>query len=224
MKKSAKIISSILMTFGFLLFVFLAFALFIYFPNDKSKSRVKPKRRPPVSSKIVAKKSNKKVTTKPKIKTVPIAKKNIHVTTKADIAKRPIPKVAKPNPVPIKRPRPAYDPAGRTDIFAPIFLKGTYPDRKSKALSRRPRTPLERVDLSQMSLKGIILSENGNIAMIEDTFGKSYVIEEGTHIGINEGKVIKILPNRVVVEEYVANILGREVLKKKELKFKATYH
>ena len=62
-------------------------------------------------------------------------------------------------------------------------------------------TPLERIDLSQLKLVGIILASSGNRALVEESSGKGYVIKTGTYIGVNSGKVVKIRKEKVVVEE-----------------------
>lgn len=81
-----------------------------------------------------------------------------------------------------------------------------------------PRTPIEKVDLSQLKLVGIIFASGGNKALVEDASGKGFVIKKGTSIGIKSGRVIKILKGRVVVEEEAESILGKTSLVKRELK------
>ena len=46
-----------------------------------------------------------------------------------------------------------------------------------KKIRRVPRTPLERIDLSQLKLVAIIVSKSGNTALLEDATGKGYVIK-----------------------------------------------
>jgi len=65
---------------------------------------------------------------------------------------------------------------------------------------------------------GIIFASSGNKALVEDASGKGFVIKKGTRIGINSGRVIKILKARVVVEEEAESILGKTSLVKRELK------
>jgi type IV pilus assembly protein PilP len=81
-----------------------------------------------------------------------------------------------------------------------------------------PLTPLERVDLSQLKLVGIIQAPSGNKALVEEASGKGYIIKKGTFIGIHAGRVLEIQKDRVVVEEEVENVLGQFALDKKELK------
>ncbi|MDX1707672.1 MAG: pilus assembly protein PilP, partial [Desulfobacterales bacterium] len=60
-------------------------------------------------------------------------------------------------------------------------------DRSRQAVKKkvRPRTPLETLDPSQLKLVGVMLSDKGNKAIVEDASGKGHVIREGTYIGTN---------------------------------------
>ena len=117
-----------------------------------------------------------------------------------------------------------YSPAGKVDPFLPLFEeKPAVPEEaadaeKQKKTRRMPLTPLERVDLSQLKLVGIIQASSGNKALVEEASGKGYIIKKGTFIGIHAGRVLEIQKDRVVVEEEVENVLGQYTLEKKELK------
>ena len=117
-----------------------------------------------------------------------------------------------------------YSPAGKVDPFLPLFEeKPAAPDetgdaQKQKKKRRMPLTPLERVDLSQLKLVGIIQAPSGNKALVEEASGKGYIIKKGTFIGIHAGRVLEIQKDRVVVEEEVENVLGQFTLETKELK------
>jgi len=115
----------------------------------------------------------------------------------------------------------AYNPIGKIDPFAPL-LKGTPTIAaaiKIKEKKRRmPLTPLEKVDLSQLTLKGIIQASNGSRAIVTEASGKGYVIRVGTFIGTQSGRVNEILKDRVIVEEEVENVLGKVTLRNRELK------
>jgi type IV pilus assembly protein PilP len=114
---------------------------------------------------------------------------------------------------------PVYNPIGKIDPFEPLFKDKTDDGNvQSQRKKRVPRTPLEKIDLSQLKLVGIILAATGNKALVEEATGKGYVIEPGTYIGINSGKVIDILKDKVVIEEEDEDILGKVVVRKKEIK------
>ncbi len=117
-------------------------------------------------------------------------------------------------------PSPYYSPQGRIDPFEPLFQKKRE-DAKvwtPKRGQRVPRTPLEKIDLSQLKLVAIVLAKSGNRAMVEETSGKGYVIEKGTFIGTNAGKVVTIDFDRVVVKEEFEDNLGNVKVRDTELK------
>ncbi len=115
--------------------------------------------------------------------------------------------------------RPIYDPKGKIDPFEPLFReKPTVAMVKTKRKKRIPRTPLEKIDLSQLKLVGIILASSGNKALVEESNGKGYVIKRGTYIGTNAGKVVQIQKNKVIVAEEYEDVRGNVSVRNKELK------
>ncbi len=115
-----------------------------------------------------------------------------------------------------------YDPAGRFDPFEPLFKEqqntATAGVSKGKRDKRVPQTPLERVALSQLKLTAIIRAPSGNRALVEDATGKGYVIQKGTYIGLNSGRVVEIDQNRIVVEEEIENVMGELTIQNAEIK------
>ena len=122
-----------------------------------------------------------------------------------------------------------YDPTGRIDPFSPLFkpTHETVVKSSDKALSIRQvrmgkgrLTPLEKLDLSQLKLTGILnMPKAGrSMAMVEETTGKGHVIKKGTYIGVNSGRVIEINVDKVIIEEEVENWMGDIVVRKRELK------
>jgi type IV pilus assembly protein PilP len=114
-------------------------------------------------------------------------------------------------------PRPAYNPKGKVNPFEPLFRERQVVASKSKRKKRIPRTPLEKIDLSQLKLVGIIIASNGNKALVEESNGKGYVIRKGTYIGTNAGKVIEIDSSKVTVAEEYEDVVGNVTLRNKEL-------
>jgi type IV pilus assembly protein PilP len=115
--------------------------------------------------------------------------------------------------------RPIYNPKGKVDPFEPLFReKPVVASAKKKHKKRVPRTPLEKIDLSQLKLVGIILASSGNRALVEESNGKGYVIKNGTYVGTNAGKVVKIEKDKVIVAEEYEDVLGNVTLRNKELK------
>jgi len=121
-----------------------------------------------------------------------------------------------------KRPTYFYDPTGKPDPFRPLFAaeaERVMPAQKELKRKRLPLTPLQRIDLAQFKLVGVILSRGGNKALVEEPSGKGYIISKGTYIGQNFGRVKRILKDKVVVEEEVEDFLsGERELRSTELK------
>jgi type IV pilus assembly protein PilP len=98
-----------------------------------------------------------------------------------------------------------YNPAGKVDPFKPFIQISPM-----RNLSRSgPLTPLQKYEISQLKLVAIISTSEGNIAMVEDSAGRGYILKKGTGIGKNEGKVTKILKDKVIVEETYQDAWGQ---------------
>jgi len=106
---------------------------------------------------------------------------------------------------PEKKPEEfVYNPVGKPDPFKP-FLQLT-----DKGTVRRAHlTPLQKYEISQLKLAAIIISPQGNVALVEDSQGKGYFLKKGTVVGSNDGKVTQILKDRVIVEEVYQDIFGQ---------------
>ena len=107
-----------------------------------------------------------------------------------------------------------YDPKGKPDPFQPLFeteIQLAPAKKKGKEKKRLPLTPLQRIDLSQLKLVGIIVSPTGNKALVQEPSGKGYVIAKGTYLGTNFGRVKRILNDRVIVEEEVEDYASGEM-------------
>jgi type IV pilus assembly protein PilP len=112
---------------------------------------------------------------------------------------------------------------GKIDPFAPLFKdepvkKATRGVEKKVTKKRIPLTPLEKIDLSQLKLVGIIQAPSGNKALVEEASGKGYIVAKGTYIGLHSGRILEILGDRIIVEEEVEDILGKVTIDRKELK------
>ena len=117
--------------------------------------------------------------------------------------------------------RPLYDPAGKIDPFEPLFKEK--PEIKSGSptyaeTNRKPTMALEKIDLSQLSLTGIILAVSGNKALVQEASGRGHVISTGTSIGIHGGRVTEVQKDRVIVKEKMKDVMGRIFFQETELK------
>jgi type IV pilus assembly protein PilP len=99
-------------------------------------------------------------------------------------------------------PKPAFKEGSR-DPFRPMTLRTKVNTRQRENLS-----PLERLDLSQLKVVGIIWDIKEPRAMVEDTAGLGYVVKVGTPIGSNDGKVKAIHRNQIVIEEFTDDVFG----------------
>jgi type IV pilus assembly protein PilP len=113
-----------------------------------------------------------------------------------------------------------YRPEGKIDPFVPLFKDETAvkPGEKSERKKRIPQTPLENLDLSQIKLTAIYQTSKGFRALVEESSGKGYVIDVGTYIGRNSGKVIAIQREAVHIEEEIEDALGNLRIETRELK------
>ena len=213
-------------------------------PTPKAQQAAKPA--PPKASTPAVVASNEKNTTLQKPQTPPAAPPKMALAPKSDISKtqKPAGRVNAPSTATaasgsqsnqagklVATAAPAvqkrqidnglpvmYNPAGKIDPFEPLFKEQKVVVKKSKKKKRLPQTPLEKVDISQLKLVGIILAESGNRALVEEASGKGYVIKKGTFIGINSGKVAEINKEKVIVEEEVDDVFGKTALRKREMK------
>lgn len=104
-----------------------------------------------------------------------------------------------------------YNPEGKTDPFRSFI---TEQEAKKEKENEKPRTYLETLELSQLTVSIIVIGQNNRWAMVKDNKGDGHVIKEGTPIGINRGVVYKIKPGEVIIREEVRDSLtGKKVPK-----------
>ncbi|MFA5181914.1 MAG: pilus assembly protein PilP [Syntrophales bacterium] len=118
----------------------------------------------------------------------------------------------------------SYDPKGKPDPFKP-FVEAELALRKlkeaqfKKQQQKLPLSPLQRLGIEQFKIVGIGGNEKGRTAVVQDMAGKYYTLSIGTPIGMNKGKVAKILGDRVIVEEpTTGGKRGKTGAKKVEMK------
>jgi Tfp pilus assembly protein PilP len=94
-----------------------------------------------------------------------------------------------------------YDATLHRDPFRPPTLSATVADAGA-------HTPLERYQIGQLKLVGVVRGAGVSRAMVEDSSGLGYIISAGTPIGSSGGVVQSIEPRRVLIEETITNFLG----------------
>ncbi|MEE8449941.1 MAG: pilus assembly protein PilP [Thermodesulfobacteriota bacterium] len=85
------------------------------------------------------------------------------------------------------------------------------PDKLLPQLGRPelPLGPLQRFDLKDLKVVGIITHREGNRALIVDLQGKGYIVSEGTAIGLRNGSITRITRTEIVVEEEEVSAGGK---------------
>jgi len=123
----------------------------------------------------------------------------------------------------------AYRADGRRDPFESL-IKGT------EIVTAAPKeegpfvavveagkfSPLERYDLEELRLVGIIDAGTSYRGLVEVADGKSYFLGSGTRVGRNGGVVSRVLEDRVVITETYRNPLGETRTKDVYLTFTKT--
>jgi Tfp pilus assembly protein PilP len=111
-----------------------------------------------------------------------------------------------------------YTATGRRDPFRSF----EWEQLKLDALSSDESTPLERFDVSQLSLVAVVWDVRSARALVQDPSGMSYIVGTGARIGKNDGRVIRIDDNLVVVKETYVDYLGEETTKDIEMSIRTT--
>lgn len=101
----------------------------------------------------------------------------------------------------------SYDPTNKVDPFKSFIV---VKKELEEAEKKKPKTYLETLDISQLTLSAIVLTDKENWALVRDSKGDGHVIKVGTSIGRKRGQVIKILKKEVIVREYNVDIRGHE--------------
>lgn len=98
------------------------------------------------------------------------------------------------------------------DPFLPFLKEEVVAVRRGGAL-----TPLEKFDLGELKVVGVLMKRNETVALIEDNEGKGYTVKKGVKIGRNGGVISEITAKDIIVIEEYFDITGRKVTKEKRL-------
>jgi Tfp pilus assembly protein PilP len=118
-----------------------------------------------------------------------------------------------------------YDGENKTDPFASFIvereriLRDLEADRRKKfeqlgrkkALLdelREAKTELQKIDISQLSLTGIVDTKKKIWAMVKDPKGRGHVLSKGTFIGTNGGVVDEIIRDEIEMD------FGKKIVRK----------
>lgn len=106
-----------------------------------------------------------------------------------------------------------YDGRNKRDPFRSIFWQ-------NRSVDRVVRGPLEQYELGQLAVTAIVWDSNRPRALVIDPGGDAYVVREGSHVGKNDGLVIHIGDNLVLVKETYIDFAGEESTKDVEMKIR----
>jgi type IV pilus assembly protein PilP len=98
-----------------------------------------------------------------------------------------------------------YNPTGKRDPFRPLSLL-----RNPNAPAMENLSPLQRYEIGQLKLVGIIYNVTPPRAMVEDSSGLGFILTPGTPVGPNGGVVTAIEPRQVVVVEWYTDVIGEK--------------
>lgn len=104
----------------------------------------------------------------------------------------------------------AYEPRNRRDPFVPLVVVKKKKDRKretKKAPVNAP--PLQSFAVSEFKLIATASGKDGFFAMVQAPDKKAYTVYKGTKLGFNNGKIVEINMNEVIVEELIENELNK---------------
>ena len=79
-------------------------------------------------------------------------------------------------------------------------------------------TAIEQFDVGQLTLHGVVWKTNRPRALVADPSGQVYVVREGDAIGTNEGSVVRIDDNLMLVRETYVDAMGEQTTKETEMR------
>lgn len=160
-------------------------------------------------------------------KRIELAQKKVHSTPES-VVSNPDPEIKIEN-----KPRadagtgrdPVYRAKGRIDPFAPLVRVDDPPSKKKtgEKPAKGKKEILESVDLSQLKLVGVVLANSGNRALVVMANGKGHIIEKGTGIGLNSGRVLEISGEGAIIEEEPVDWKGIPFTRKVEMKLQKPF-
>ncbi len=109
-----------------------------------------------------------------------------------------------------------YDPIGKRDPFRSFVLD------RIKEVDEEAKGPLEQFDLSQLSVTGVVWEGGSKRALVIDPSGQAYIVQEGDPIGKNEGRIITIGDNTMMVREKYEDFHGQQTEKEIVMRIRLT--
>jgi type IV pilus assembly protein PilP len=100
-----------------------------------------------------------------------------------------------------------YNPEGRRDPFKSIIVSS----EKQKSVENLP--PLQRKEVSELKLIGIVWGGFGYGAVIQTPDGKGYAVRKGTRVGLNNGTISQITDKEIVIKEKYLDMFNEPKMK-----------
>ena len=100
----------------------------------------------------------------------------------------------------------SYRAKGKRDPFKPFIHIGPAGEEKRKG---KRLTPLEKLELGQLTLTGIVWGAGENMAVVEDSVGRGYILRRGARIGMHSGRVMSILKDSIIIRERHRDHFGK---------------
>ncbi len=107
-----------------------------------------------------------------------------------------------------------YDKKGKRDPFQPY--------RHNRGLQADVSGPLMAYELEQLQVVAVVWDTGNPRALVSDPRGDMHVVREGTPIGKNDGLVIHIGDNMVLVKETYIDFAGEMTTNDVELRIRST--
>jgi type IV pilus assembly protein PilP len=99
-----------------------------------------------------------------------------------------------------------YNAVGKRDPFRSYFAEVDEADEQNKVQSE-----LQRFDIDQLKLIGVVVGTATPIGMVEDPQGLGHVVREGTLMGKHWGQVKHIRRGEIIIQEEFRDFTGRRV-------------
>jgi len=106
----------------------------------------------------------------------------------------------------------SYEPLGKRDPFRSYVLD------RLKDVEVSSKGPLEQFELQQLSVLGVVWETNNRRALVSDPSGQAHIVSEGDLIGKNDGRVLDIEDNLVLVRETYVDYVGDKTTKEIEMR------
>ena len=102
-----------------------------------------------------------------------------------------------------EKARFVYDPAGKRDPFRVFDFTPRLPTGSNL-------TQLEKYDLGQLKLTAVLKGFDEPQAIVENQAGKGFPVKKGTKIGMNNGVIADILPDKILILETEIDFTGQK--------------